>query len=492
MAEQRANLQKSVNDEDTGNTDTKIKALFMDLYDYFRMDSSMDPIILFENLCCVLIQFPDQTGILDFDKISADPVSRYYTLIEQFRSSGRNAQVRPDVSVFSNRSQLIHRLMDTAVGVWELTRDKRRLVPLLFDFLETILQARRGETIGTPLQTAREIVNLAAQTNPSIFFTEMLDPACGSGAFLLAMLEQADKNNRFFFSCIEGLERDEHLRNCVLLMSCLYDSFGSAVKVTVKDGGSPIQIGENKYDLILANPPFRTQSLRDRDAVGDSLELPVPTKDIHRAFLQRTLLGLRCGGQSAIIVPDSFLTHTGSDAIRVRSWIVENFQCMGIIKLPAYTFYPQAAVNASILFLYKPYSYDHNQPNKSGIFFFTVEVDGRSNDPRRRPLLRNDFDELRQVWEQRETLWQEWSEEARTQNVYGMDVPVQWNHPHFWFGRLEDVRSSDYSLLPEQYQPVRLSGEPVQDPKEILAELQKVGREIMELTQRLAEAEYDR
>ena len=44
----------------------------------------------------------------------------------------------------------------------------------------------------------------------------------------------------------------------------------------------------------------------------------------------------------------------------------------------------------------------------------------------------------------------------------------------------------------EQYQPVRLLGGPVRDPEEILEEIQKLGQEIMELTQQLAEAAYDR
>ena len=169
---------------------------------------------------------------------------------------------------------------------------------------------------------------------------------------------------------------------------------------------------------------------------------------------------------------------------------MEEFQCKGIVKLPAYTFYSKTPVNASVLFLRKPRAYER-EFQEEGIFFFTVEVDGRSNDTRRLPVQRNDFDELRQVWNERDALWREWCGEVHALNVHNMDVPVQWDHPHFWFGSLEDVRRGDYSLLPEQYQPVRPSAGPIQDPEQILEEIQKLGWEIMELTQRLAEAEYD-
>ena len=486
MEERRTNLPGPASDKAAEAVNAKIKALFMDLYDYFRMDSGMDPVILFEQLCCMLIQLQDSPAYLTKD---ASPTTRYRVLMDRFHYSAVGERITADPSAFSDRPELIRRLLGTADGVLELIGDQKQLVPPLFGFLETILQDKKSETVGTPLQMAREIVSLVRQTDRSIYPSRTLDPACGSGAFLLAALEQCAEGDAFCLGSIEGLERDEHLRNCVMLMAHFYGSLDSAVKVT--DGGSPVQIEKGAFDFILANPPFRTQSLRDREILGDNHELPVPTKDTHRAFLQRTLLGLRFGGESAIIVPDSFLAHTSSDAIRVRRWMVEEFQCMGVVKLPAYTFFPQAAVNASILFIRKPMVREQNRLKEEGVFFFAVEVDGRSNDTRRLPVLRNDFDELRQVWNTRDALWQEWTSEARTQNIYGMDVPVQWNHPQFWFGSLENIRSSDYSLLPEQYQPIRMLGGPVQDPGEILDEMQQLGQEIMELMQQLAEAEYD-
>ena len=489
MEEQRANARQSADDRNTETAEAKVKAIFMDLYNYFRMDSSMDPIVLFEQLCCVLIQLQSRTDLHSFGGIEDDPTARYYGLMEQFQLSAVGRRVTTEPFMMRDQPKLIRRLMNAADGAVELIRDGRGLVPPLFDFLDTILQERRGETVGTPLQTAREIVKLVHQSDQMSLISAALDPACGSGAFLLALLEQSEVHPTLIFSKMEGLERDEHLRNCVMLMACFYDCF-NFITITVTDGGAPVQIKEGAYDLILANPPFYTQSLRDRDILDDSHELPVPTKDTHRAFLQRILLGLKTGGESAIIVPDSFLARTDPDAIRVRRWIVEEFQCKGVVKLPAYTFYSKTPVNASVLFLRKPPAYER-EFREEGIFFFTVEVDGRSNDTRRLPVQRNDFDELRQVWNQRDALWREWCGEVHALDGHNMDVPVQWDHPHFWFGSLENVRRGDYSLLPEQYRPVRPSAGPIQDPEQILEEIQKLGREIMELTQQLAEAEYD-
>lgn len=487
MEENKAGLSKAANRE----VEKAVKAHLLDLYDYFRMDSGMDPIILFEQFCCVLAPIYGHFGVI-LDSESMDIPALTARWYEDFIHIC-HAMLGWDIPVldeFKSRPELIRRMLAAMQGIKEyVDKGSLRLGPLLSDFLETILQSRQSEIIRTPLQTAREIVKLLYQEKQPVLFGTVLDPACGSGAFPIALLEQAEEENSGAMLQVFSLERDEHLRHCVTILSWFYRS--PSVSIEIRDGGAVPQVTKERYDIILANPPFRTQSLRDREKFGDTARLPVPTNDIHRAFIQRTLIGLKPGGESAIIVPDSFLTHTASDAIRVRQWMVEEFQCVAVVKLPYYTFYPQAAVNASVLFIRKPKASQRFDPEREKIFFFTVETDGRSNDTRRQPVFWNDFDELRQVWGKRETLWEEWCENLTAQNVHGMPVPEQWDHLHFWFGRLEDVCRSDYSLLPEQYRPVQLLSGPVQDPEELLDELQNLGAEIMELMKQLAEAEYE-
>lgn len=484
MEERRADLQRAEEKESTEVRSEKVRALFIDLYNYFRMDSGVDPIVLFEQLCCLLIQLSDDG--LEFDG-APDPVSSYRTLMSRCKEWDRWGI--SDSAAFADRPKLAGRMLDTARTALELIRNRKQLVPPLFDLLETILRDRPNAALGTPFRTAREIVKLAGGANQIMLFPTVLDPACGSGAFLVAALEQMDKKDLSYSGDILGLERDRHLRNAANLLVRLYDQPHAVIEVL--DGGIPVEIGEGTYNFILANPPFRSQSLRDREMIDDTRSLPISTKDVHRAFLQRILLGLGAGGVSAIIVPDSFLSHTASDAIQVRRWILERFHCKGIVKLPAYTFYPQSMVRASVLFLRKPRN-EQERISRDGIFFFSVTADGRSDDSRRLPVAENDFDELGQVWDSQEALWQEWRDGPRSKNVYGMDVPADWNHPHFWFGSLEDIARNDFVLLPDRYQPVKLAGEPTENPKEILVEMQKLGEEMLALTRQLAEAEYGR
>ena len=65
MEERRADLQRAEEKESAEVRSEKVRALFIDLYNYFRMDSGVDPIVLFEQLCCLLIQLSDDG--LEFD-----------------------------------------------------------------------------------------------------------------------------------------------------------------------------------------------------------------------------------------------------------------------------------------------------------------------------------------------------------------------------------------------------------------------------------------
>lgn len=282
-----------------------------------------------------------------------------------------------------------------------------------------------------------------------------------------------------------GMEQDEGRCRCVDLL--LYFFRSPHVSIGMKEAPS-MEIRADHHDLILANPPFLSQPLRDQ---REDRSLPVPARDSYQAVIQRILLGLAPGGECAIIVPDSFLMNSTQKACRVRQWILETFFCEGVVKLHARAFYPQASVNASILFLRRP-KFDTPRPDGGGhIFFFAVESDGRSRSAKGQSAERNDFEELRQVWPDRERYRAEWREGSRAENVHQMDVPRRWEHPHFWFGSMEDVQDNDWSLLAEHYRPQGAWEGEFQDPAELLAELQELGQDIMNLIAEMAEAEYE-
>lgn len=176
MAENAKGLHHAVSNKDNDAA----KAYLTDLYDYFRMDSTADPVILFEQFCCVLAPLQSNSGlIVDPENSNTDDsllVVRWYEeLIDKYCSIwlGWNVSVSEE---FKNRPELIRRMLAAARGVMAYVEKGSVLLgPLLSGFLETVSQARRSEIIATPIHTAREIVKVLYHGKQTAFWGKVLE-----------------------------------------------------------------------------------------------------------------------------------------------------------------------------------------------------------------------------------------------------------------------------------------------------------------------------
>lgn len=477
----------------------RMRESLTDLYSYFRMDSSADPTDLFEQLCFVLtplVRMPERERSGLFGRLEHESMNLYSTLLRRFKEDENND---PSFSPFPVKIQfrdwpeLVHRLLHTAFELADTAHNDSALFrALMADFLETMAQSRHADLLYTPLDIAREVVRLMLTEDGAQPLRRLLDPALGSGAFWVAFVEQTELGNLPKQTQappnFTGIERDERLCRCVALLCNVDEPKKSFLKI--EESGLFPYIDRQTYDLILANPPFLSVSRRNREMVGDWEVLPVETNDLHRAFIQKILLGLRPGGRCAVIVPDSFLNTSAGDAVQVRRWLLENYCCEGVIKLSYRAFYPQSAVSASIMILRNPkYQAELHQENRA-VFFFNVEQDEKSDDAKRRPSCRDGFERLHQVWPRRESYYREWEAAPYIENAHGVTVPAYWEHTHFWFGRLEDIRRQNYILLPQQYRTSTVYDETIQNPEKLLEDLQELGTDILSLIQQIKEAEY--
>ncbi len=140
---------------------------------------------------------------------------------------------------------------------------------------------------------------------------------------------------------------------------------------------------KERYDLILANPPF-AGSL-DYEQTALDLQRIVKTRKTELLFLALFLRLLKVGGRGAVIVPDGVLFGSSNAHKELRRMIVEDHKLEAVISLPTGVFRPYAGVSTAILIFTKT-----GVGGTEDVWFYDMKADGWSLDDKRQPLLPED------------------------------------------------------------------------------------------------------
>lgn len=238
------------------------------------------------------------------------------------------------------------------------------LTPFLQQFE---VEARRASASYTPLRNqsaraverARKLASFEAYAN-SLRELQMMDPACGSGAFLVEALEQLmfeyDKVNRAMSEVtgdrhqlsildLDRLILRENLHGRDILPESVEISRLSIWLRTAKRGepleslSQTITTGDTlrthddaAYHIVVGNPPWGADL---QDWTSSELMERFPDagaeQDSYALFVIRAWEMLRPGGVLAFIVPNSWLTVSGYT--RFRAWMLERFEILEVTSV---------------------------------------------------------------------------------------------------------------------------------------------------------------
>ena len=135
---------------------------------------------------------------------------------------------------------------------------------------------------------------------------------------------------------------------------------------------------EEKYTLVLANPPF-AGSL-DYESTAKDLPQIVKTKKTELLFLALFLRLLQIGGRAAVIVPDGVLFGSSKAHRTLRTILVEEQKLDAIVSMPSGVFKPYAGVSTAMLLFTKT-----NSGGTDHVWFYDMQADGYSLDDKRTP-----------------------------------------------------------------------------------------------------------
>lgn len=315
--------------------------------------------------------------------------------------------------------------------------------------------------------TRREIVEFMVDILSPTKDDMCLDPACGSGGFLLYAMDRVRKNAEvdyagdkraideiywyFPIQNIFGIEINDRIARIAMMDMVIHEdghtnieNNDSLADPKIFNPKRDIRLG--KYTFLLTNPPFGAK-ITDGEVLKQyelgSKQKKRKSQRSEILFIERCLDFLGPGGRMGIVLPDGILTN--SSLQYVRDFIERKARILAVISMPQTAFVPVGAgVKASLLFLQKK-RFDGEEIGNYLIFMSLAEHIGY--DATSRP----DKNELPEIFEE----YKEFLKGKREFNpafvVYREQLEGRLD-PYYYhpdFKSLDRFRGANYSRLKE-------------------------------------------
>jgi len=295
--------------------------------------------------------------------------------------------------------------------------------------------------------TPRNIIKCMVEMLDPDENTRVLDPACGSGGFLVMVLDHVrhkivkrlypelddlhleaklntpevnDLTREYAEKMIFGFDFDPDLKKAARMNMVMagdghsnifninsldyphgdkpdVSKIASAVMHSIQNSAdkdfnfaTADDNAQGKFDMIFTNPPFGAKVEVDPaiiERAGYELQSNAPEV----LFIEQCYRFLKPGGKMAIVLPDGILGNPNMEQTRI--WILRHFKLLASVDLPVETFLPQVGVQASLLFLQKKTSTETLVPIEEedyDVFMAIVEKVGK--DRRGVPIYEKDDD----------------------------------------------------------------------------------------------------
>ncbi|MCL1876378.1 MAG: type I restriction-modification system subunit M [Synergistaceae bacterium] len=352
--------------------------------------------------------------------------------------------------------------LDELYALVDKAPDRKDVRGDLYEYmLSRLTTAGTNGQFRTPRHIIRMIVELLDLRPDDI----ICDPACGTSGFLVAAGEYLkgkymddifyDKGKKAHYdnAMFTGYDMDR-----TMLRIGAMNMMTHGIKnphIVYKDSLSDQNADRGKYTKILTNPPFKGSL--DHDIVSTDLTKVTKTKKTELLFLALFLRMLKNGGRCASIVPDGVLFGSGKAHADIRKEIVENHRLEAVISMPSGVFKPYAGVSTAVIIFTKT-----GAGGTDKVWFYDMRSDGYSLDDKRTPTEQSDIPDIT----------------ARFQNLAAEESRVRTDQS-FLVPKAEIV-SNGYDLSINKYKQSSYVEENYPHPREILAEINELEREIRE------------
>jgi type I restriction enzyme M protein len=295
---------------------------------------------------------------------------------------------------------------------------------------EYILQCMGAQGDNGQFRTPRHVIDFMVACLDPQPTDRILDPACGTGGFLVSAFKHILAQHTSPGSAVPGDRLTHDQRRQLYRNFTGYDINDQMVKLSrvnlfLHQFATPaIHIYDTltndarwaeTADLILANPPFMTP----KGGVVTHTKFRVPAKKSEVLFTDYIAEHLSPEGRAGVIVPNGIVATTQQAYVKLRRFLVED-SLVAVVSLPAGCFKPYSGVKTSILFLDKRLARRTDQ-----VLFLKIAADGFDLGDKRTPTPeKNDLpaaEQLLRAWLKGKELP---SDEGRETSA----APLAWKH----------------------------------------------------------------
>lgn len=291
----------------------------------------------------------------------------------------------------------------------------------------------------------------------------ILDPACGTGGFLvqayeeLRLLVETDTQRRQLQANLRGIEK-KPLPYLLASMNMLLHSIDAPRLVRdnallrMRDATAA-----DRVDVVLTNPPFGGEEER---SVVQKFPKGYQTQETSWLFLHAILDQLRRDGRCAIVLPNGSLFAAGENSIgaRIKKKLMKECNLHTIVRLPQGVFAPYTLIPSNLLF------FEKGTPTQEVWFYEISPPDGRRGYTKTKPMRFEEFEPCVQ--------W--WGGEKRESREQG---------PNAWRVSASDIERSGYNLdIANPHTGDELAH---RSPEDLVDDLIKTEREILNLLEEL-------
>ncbi len=365
-----------------------------------------------------------------------------------------------DATNYMKNGTLLRQVINKVNEIDFNSSDDRHLFGDIYEKLLSELQAAKdaGEFY-TPRAVTKFIVD---RVNPELN-EKILDPACGTGGFLVNVIEHLRKkaNNeedqKLLQEAFKGIEK-KHLPYILCMTNLLLH--GIDIPNNVKSDNTlarPLRDWriDEKVDVIVTNPPFGGI---EEDGIEKNFPGEFQTKETADLFLVLMMRLLKHSGRAGLVLPDGSLSGEGVKT-RIREALLKDCNLHTIVRLPKSVFAPYATVDTNLLFFTK------GAPTKEIWYYEHKLPEGVKSYNKTKPINFKEFQPIQDWWGTEKDGFQSRVETEQA-----------------WKVSLEEISNRDFNL---DIKNPHIRKQISHDPKQLLNEYKDQQKEIQNLRNKL-------